>query len=340
MKFGAIPLAQAEGAILGHNVAGEDGRRLLRKGRVLSAEDVTLLYANGHKTVYAATLEPGDIDEDRAAARIAAVCAGDHVQLSGATTGRCNSYAAGLGIFRVDIERLAQLNMFEGVTLATLQHNSVVEAGRTIATLKILPYALPQHTVIRAEQSVGQPPLLRVDLLPVRRVSLMLSGSPSAQARITRSFEKALRTRLTNLNAALTTVDFVSLDDESGEAALAERIAKRVTQGADLVILAGETAIQDRHDIAPRAVVRAGGIVECYGAPVDPGNLMLLGYLGSIPVLGAPGCARSPKTNIVDMVLPRLLVGDRLTQMDIVALGHGGLLEDVSERPLPRNRVR
>jgi molybdenum cofactor cytidylyltransferase len=86
-------------------------------------------------------------------------------------------------------------------------------------------------------------------------------------------------------------------------------------------------------------VERAGGGVACFGAPVDPGNLLMLAYLGPVPILGAPGCARSPKPNIVDEVLPRLLVGDRLTQLDIVALGHGGLLEDVMERPLPRNKV-
>jgi molybdenum cofactor cytidylyltransferase len=95
----------------------------------------------------------------------------------------------------------------------------------------------------------------------------------------------------------------------------------------------------DRHDIAPRAVELAGGEVVCFGAPVDPGNLLMLGYVGEVAVLGAPGCARSPKRNIVDLVLPRLLAGERLGRGDIVALGHGGLLEDVPERPMPRSQI-
>jgi molybdenum cofactor cytidylyltransferase len=95
----------------------------------------------------------------------------------------------------------------------------------------------------------------------------------------------------------------------------------------------------DRYDIAPRAVERAGGGITCFGAPVDPGNLLMLAYLGDIPILGAPGCVRSPKRNIVDEVLPCLLVGDRLTQADIIELGHGGLLEDVVERPYPRSKL-
>jgi molybdenum cofactor cytidylyltransferase len=94
----------------------------------------------------------------------------------------------------------------------------------------------------------------------------------------------------------------------------------------------------DRHDIAPRAIERAGGEVTCFGAPVDPGNLLMVGYLGQVPVLGAPGCARSRKVNVVDWVLPRLLVGDRLMRGDVMALGHGGLLEDIPERPMPRER--
>ena len=129
------------------------------------------------------------------------------------------------------------------------------------------------------------------------------------------------------------------LEEESGAEALAAAIERQLRAGIELVLLAGETAIMDRHDIAPRAVELAGGEVVCFGAPVDPGNLLMIGYVGSVPVIGAPGCARSPKRNIVDLVLPRLLVGERLERRDIVAMGHGGLLEDVPERPMPRSRI-
>ena len=129
------------------------------------------------------------------------------------------------------------------------------------------------------------------------------------------------------------------LEGEEGEVTLAETLAQQISAGVDLIVLAGETAIMDRHDIAPRAIERAGGEVTCFGAPVDPGNLLMLAYLSDVPVLGAPGCVRSRKINVVDWVLPRLLVGDRLTSADLVALGHGGLLEDIVERPMPRNAL-
>jgi molybdenum cofactor cytidylyltransferase len=131
-------------------------------------------------------------------------------------------------------------------------------------------------------------------------------------------------------------MDYVPLEDDQGEAELAEVLVNEVKAGADLIILAGETAIMDRYDIAPRAIECAGGEVVCFGAPVDPGNLLLLAYLRDVPILGAPGCARSPKVNVIDWVLPRLLVGERLARQDILALGHGGLLEDTPLRPVPR----
>jgi molybdopterin biosynthesis enzyme len=129
----------------------------------------------------------------------------------------------------------------------------------------------------------------------------------------------------------------VALDDEPDEAALAEMLKGQVASGIGMILLAGETAIMDAHDIVPRAVKRAGGHVESVGAPVDPGNLLMVAYLDTVPIVGAPGCARSRKTNIVDWILPRLLLGDHLTRRDIIELGHGGLLQDVRERGMPRD---
>jgi molybdopterin biosynthesis enzyme len=170
-------------------------------------------------------------------------------------------------------------------------------------------------------------------------VAVILSGSPSAADRIQRSYDPPLRTRLEMLGSDLDSITFVPLEDAHNEAEMADTIRQQAAAGADLIILAGETAIMDRFDIAPRAVERAGGTITCFGAPVDPGNLLMLAYLNGLPIMGAPGCVRSPKRNIVDEVLPRLLVGDRLTQADIIELGHGGLLEDVPERPYPRSKL-
>jgi molybdenum cofactor cytidylyltransferase len=170
-------------------------------------------------------------------------------------------------------------------------------------------------------------------------VGLILSGSPPARARVMQDFDLALKGRVAALGSTVRFEDYVPLEDETGEAALAEALVRQAQAGAQMIVLAGETAIMDRYDITPRAIERAGGEVTCFGAPVDPGNLILVGYLGQVPVLGAPGCARSRKVNVVDWVLPRLLAGDRLTRRDVMSLGHGGLLEDIPERPMPRERA-
>jgi molybdopterin biosynthesis enzyme len=351
MKFGPVRIEETEGKILGHHIAGADGRRALRKGRPLTATDIALLQQLGRHVVYVAELEPGDVDENAAALRVAQAVSGEGIRLSGPSTGRVNLMATRLGMLRVDAARLMQLNACEGITLATLLTHTAVGAsssgktspltGRKMAgTVKILPFAVAE-TVVQAAEAISTQggPLLWVDPLPKRKVAVILSGSPTAEDRVRGGFIPPLRERLEAMDAEVCAVDFVPLEDQRGEGELANMLLARIHGGAELIVLAGETAIMDRYDIAPRAIERAGGEIICFGAPVDPGNLLLLAYAGTVPVLGAPGCVRSPKANIIDWVLPRLLVGDRLTHADIFSLGHGGLLEDVEERPMPRSRL-
>jgi len=341
MKFGPVPTPQALGKILGHNITAGDGRRALRKGRELTPDDILLLQALGREVVYVAQLEPGDVDENSAALRVAQAVQGQNLRISGPATGRVNIYAQALGLLRVDSGRLQQLNAQPGITLATLANNTAVTKGKMVGTVKVIPYAVPETAVLNIEKlAASTTPLLHLDILAKRKVTVIFSGSHSAQERVVKSFEPALRQRIESLGSRLQTIIYIPLEDEQGEQALAGRLKHESQTNSDFIILAGETAIMDAGDIAPRAVEQAGGEVTCYGAPVDPGNLLMLAYLGQIPILGAPGCIRSPKTNIVDLVLPRLLAGDRLTHADIVALGHGGLLEDIRERPFPRSKIK
>ncbi|MCC6188720.1 MAG: molybdopterin-binding protein [Anaerolineales bacterium] len=339
MKFGPVPLVEAEGKILGHNIAGRDGRRRLRKGKALTATDVAALAALGRQSVYVAALAPEDVDENSAARRVARAVAGPGLKLPGAASGRANALATVLGILRVEAGRLGRLNEHEGLTVASLAGHSPVRPNQIAATVKVIPFALPEATVAAAEAIAAEGgPLLRVDALPTRAASVIFSGAPALRDRLVADFAPLLE-RLERLGAPVVSLDFVSLDDDAGEAALARTLADRRAAGSEIVVLAGETAIMDRHDIVPRAIERAGGQIEALGAPVDPGNLLMVAYLDGVPVVGAPGCARSRKTNIVDWVLPRLLAGDHLTRADISALGHGGLLEEAPERPMPRDRA-
>jgi molybdopterin biosynthesis enzyme len=340
MKFGPVPVADAAGHILGHNVSGASGQRALRKGRSLTPKDIELLRALGRESVYVARLEAGDVDEDSAAGRIAVAVAGVGLRLSAARTGRVNFYSQEIGVLRVDTERLADINAGPGIALATLRNHSAVRPGRMVATLKVIPFSLPGELVERlAAAASANGPTLSVDRIEPARVGIIISGSAAARERITEGYLDALGARFECLGASIERVDYVALDDEVDEARLAETLERNFERSLDLILLAGETAIQDRFDIAPRAIERAGGQITCYGAPVDPGNLLLVAFRGKIAILGAPGCARSSKTNIVDLVLPRLLAGERLEAADVIGLGHGGLLEDVPERPVPRSQT-
>ena len=336
MKFEPVPLSDAEGKILGHNIAGENGQRLLRKGRRLTDADLESLRILGRQSVYVAQLEDTDVDENTAARRIAEAIGGNGLTMPGAASGRANLLAGEIGILRVDAERLTVINEQNGVTLATLMNHTPVHARQIVGTVKIIPYAVPESTVSDAEAIArSDKPIIRVDALLWRTVGMILSGSTSVHQKLVNDFIP-LRERIERLGSSVSRTDFVALDDESDEASLAAMLKDQIASGARMILLAGETAIMDEQDIIPRAIQRAGGHVESVGAPVDPGNLLMLAYIGDVPVVGAPGCARSRKINIVDWILPRLLVGDRLTRRDIVGLGHGGLLENVAERGLPR----
>ena len=336
MKFAPVPLSEAKGKILGHNIADADGRRLLRKGKPLSDDDLAKLRALGRRSVYVAQMETDDVDENTAARRIAAAVRGPGLHTPGVSYGRANLLADQIGILRVDVERLARINQSNGVTLATFLNHSPVQANQIVATVKIIPYAVPESIVSEAESIAnGGSSVVRVDALPAHSVGMILSGSTSIQQKLVSDFIP-LRERIERLGSSLTHTDFVALEDEADEAALTEMLKEQISSGVKMILIAGETAIMDAHDIVPRAVERAGGRVESVGAPVDPGNLLMLAYIGNVPVVGAPGCARSKKVNIVDWILPRLLAGDRLTRRDIIQLGHGGLLQEIRERGMPR----
>ncbi len=337
MNFGPVPIARAEGKILGHNISDPAGKRVLHKGKLLTGDDIQLLAEIGRATIYIAELQFDDVGENDAAERIARSICGEGAHLTKPNVGRVNLLADQWSVLRIDTSRLARINECEGITLATLPSHTVVQPRKIAATIKVIPFALPESVVCVAEAIATESgPVIRLHPLRLRTAALVLSSSLFAKDRVTSDFVPALQARIESLGSKLGTVDFVPLEDEEGEVALAKTIRERVAEGAEIIILAGETAIMDRFDIIPRAVERAGGQVTCYGAPVDPGNLLMLAYLEEVPIIGAPGCVRSQKTNVIDWVLPPLLAGDHLSHQDIIQMGHGGLLEDIRTRPMPR----
>jgi molybdenum cofactor cytidylyltransferase len=329
MKFGAIPLDEAEGAILAHSVRLD--RLALKKGRRLSADDLAALRAAGAATVVAAKLEPADVDEDEAARLVATAVAGSNLRVGKAFTGRVNLHAEQAGMLIVDRERIDRLNLIdEAVTLGTLPEFASVPPGQMVATIKIIPFGAPRAAVERCLAIANEAGAL-VQIAPYRPLDVAL-----IQTRLPGIKESVLdkTVAVTAERIAATGGRLISEARCAHEIApLAERLR---ASGGDLVLIAGASAITDRRDVLPAAIEAAGGEVEHFGMPVDPGNLLLLAHLGDRPVLGLPGCARSPKLNGFDWVLERLAAGIPVTRQDIMGMGVGGLLTEISSRPQPR----
>lgn len=327
MYLTTLPPEQAIGHILRHNLADEQGHKALGKGHRIAEADLPGLRALGITALRVAVLEPGDVHEDEAARRLGAAVCGAGVLATRPAASRVNLLAATDGVVRVDVERLLCINQIDGLTIATLASGSLARRRRRIATIKIIPFAVPE-ALLREAEAIGRAggAMVALDSLRPTRVGVILVGSAAARDRIEQGVAPAIVARVQELGSDVLATRYVPPD----EPAVAAAILDLRQAGAGLLIVAGETSIMDRDDVTPQGIRLAGGRIEHYGAPVEPGNLLLLAYLdepaGAIPILGAPGCVRSRDINIVDLLLPRLLAGERITRQAIVALGHGGLL--------------
>lgn len=304
MIFDEFRLDQAIGLILAHSLRLPDGA--FKKGRQLSAEDVRRLQEAGLSTVIGARLEAGDVPEDEAADRVAAAIVGDNVIRSAAFTGRSNLFAATRGLVVIDRQRVDALNRIdEAVTVATVAPGDIVVPRQMVATIKIIPFAVPAAALERCLAfAAGAEGPIAVRPFQPHRVGLILTTLPGTKESVIEGTTAATRMRIEGLGGSLV----VELRCPHRTAALAEAVAKAMAADCTLLLISGASANVDRRDVVPAAVVAAGGSVVHFGMPVDPGNLMLLARIGSVPVVGLPGCARSVKPNGLDWVLRRLMV--------------------------------
>ncbi len=278
--------------------------------------------------------EAGDVSEDVAAAEVAAVVAGDGVHVDHAFTGRANLFAETAGVLVVDRDGIDGLNAVDpAITFATLDAFAPVVAGKMIATVKIIPFAVPGDARDRAVAIARvAKPLVRVAPYRVRKVAVISTVLPGLADKVIDKTLRVTADRLAPSGARI--IAEKRVPHETG--ALAAAIKEVLAQGAELAVVFGASAIADRRDVIPAAVEAVGGTIEHFGMPVDPGNLMLVSSVGGHPVLGAPGCARSPKENGFDWILARLLCGLPVTRHDITGMGVGGLLMEIVTRPQPR----
>lgn len=332
MKFGSMPLAEAIGGILAHAVKA-DGV-VLKKGAVISAQDVERLQTAGVDALVVALLEPGDLPEDSAAERLAEAAKGEHVAAEPAFTGRSNLFSTVAGVLVVDGAKIDAINRLdEAITIATLPNLKSVGVGEMIGTIKIIPFGVAGAWVEKAESLARG--CIRVMPYQETHIGVISTLLPGLKPSVIDKTLRVLDDRLSGLNpgGVLITHD-VRIAHETEALADVLRIAAATSD--DLIIVFGASAIADRRDVIPAAIEAAGGQVIHFGMPVDPGNLLLIGEIAGKPVIGAPGCARSPKENGFDWVLQRMLARIPVTRADIQAMGVGGLLMEIFTRPQPR----
>jgi molybdenum cofactor cytidylyltransferase len=332
MKFGETALDEAEGAILAHS--RRVGPRTLKKGTVLSAADIATLRAAGIASVVTARLETGDLDENAAAALVARAAAGAQIRVGPAATGRCNLFAGVRGLAMFDPAVVDHVNLVdESVTVATVTPYQLVDVGDIVATVKVVTFGVAGSVAEACAHAASEGgPLFWLAGLQPQKVGLIQTRLPGLKHRVIAKMVEVTRGRVVALGGSLTT----TLVCDHSETAVAATLQQMQSVGCDIVLVLGASAIVDRRDVVPAAIERAGGTVEHFGMPVDPGNLMLLARLGAMRVLGLPGSARSARLHGFDWVLQRLHAGLDVTGADLMHMGVGGLLKEIPTRPLPR----
>jgi molybdenum cofactor cytidylyltransferase len=330
MKFGSVPIEQAEGAIVAHAVR-VDGLAL-RKGEIVTHDRLRTLAAAGVTDVVAARLEEGDVSEDEAARRLAKRLAGASVHCAAAFTGRVNLFAESAGLVIIDAAAIDRVNAIdEAITAATVPQHRAVAKGDMVATVKIIPFATPSPTLEAALAALDESTAVSVAPFRPLRIAVASTVLPSLKPSVVAKTVRVLEARLEPTGARIVAHETTAHDVDSLASALT-----RLSPGADALIVFGASAITDRRDVIPAAIEAFGGSIERFGMPVDPGNLLLLAARGDTPIIGAPGCARSPKENGFDWVLQRMLAGVPTSDADIRAMGVGGLLMEIAARPHPR----
>ncbi len=332
MIFAEMTPDEAEGAILAHSQKA--GSETYKKGRILSRVDIAALKEAGISHITAARLEADDVPEDEAAAALASALAGKAIRTSAAFTGRANLYADEAGVLEIDADRIDAINAIgEALTVATLAPFESVAPRQMLATVKVIPFAVPRAELDKALEiaRLGPAPMALHRFEPRRAglVATLLSGTKESVAEKSRA---VLEARLGAMGGTITR----EIRVPHSTSAVADAVRSLAKEGLSPILIFGASATVDRRDVVPSGIVLAGGDILHFGMPVDPGNLLLLARHGETPVIGLPGCARSPKLNGFDWVLARLAAGLEVTPKDIMSMGLGGLLKEIPTRPQPR----
>ncbi|GBC59436.1 molybdopterin-binding protein [Desulfonema ishimotonii] len=330
-----VPVEDAVGMVLCHDmtriVPGKFKGRAFKKGHIIEETDISTLLSIGKEHIYVFDLEDGLVHENDAAMRIAKAAAGPGIELTEPAEGRVNLKAATAGLLKINVEALYQINDIEDIVFSTLHTHQQISEKRSVAGTRIVPLVTAEEK-IREVESVCKTYYPIVQVLPFRttRIGVVTTGSEIYHGRIEDKFGPVLHMKFAELGSQVMNQVFVSDDTEMTVAA----IHKMIDDGAEMIAVTGGMSV-DPDDQTPASIRAAGGEVVTYGAPIFPGAMFMLAYIGDVPVVGLPGCVMYYKASIFDLVIPRLLAGERLTRSDIIRMGHGGLCSVCAECRYP-----
>ncbi|GMB00299.1 molybdopterin-binding protein [Pelosinus sp. IPA-1] len=319
----SIDVSQAIGMILGQDltrvVPGETSGVAFKKGHIIKAEDISLMRSMGKNNVYVMEFGEDQVHENDAAEQLALLVGHKDLLLSEAAEGKVGIRAQCHGLLKINTEKLFEINMLEGVALSTLHNNSLVCVNELVAIAKIIPLVLPKKTMNQVKEICIDEDIIRIIPFTAKKAGLLITGSEVYYGIIQDKFEAVIKKKFADLGSVVTETIFLP-DDEN---LIAEKI-KTLAAKNDIVFVTGGMSV-DPDDVTLAGVKKAGADVAVYGTPVLPGAMFMTAYLGEIPVIGIPACGMFSKVTVLDVVLPKILIGERITRQYIASLGHGGL---------------
>ena len=322
MKPQTIDIKDCTGRILCSTIFRDGGKKLLARGHVISEDDVRLMETEGMESVWVTQLEEGEVGEDAAVLAVSSELGCGCMEIRLAAGGRANLIATEECCVLIDDDLLKQINCTSSVVIATAVNFSYARAGQRIATVKSAPFAV-SGSQLEAIDSIlkERGPILQARPIRAPQVGILYSDPVSGE-RARQLFENILRQRLDRIGSAAS----YALCAVEEETLIARSLLQLMKSKPTVILIASTTAPAGPDDVIGRAMARIGCHLERFLAPVEPGNLLLLGYKDDIPVISAPGCFRSVKPNVVDLVLPPVLARYRVSGWEVACLGHGGLL--------------
>ncbi len=331
-----VPVTEAVGMVLPHDITeivkDEFKGRAFKKGHVIRPEDVEHLRRLGKEHIYVLQLGPGEIHENEAALLMAKALAGSGIEYSEEIVeGKVSLTAAIDGLLKVNREGLYRFNLLGEVMCATLQDNTPVKQGEQVAASRLIPL-VGERQVVAEAVTRAQDAFPMVQVVPLRKVKagLVITGSEVFYGRIQDRFEEVLRSKLAQLGSEVVMVGFAP-DDVS---LIAAEIEKCLVAGAELIVTSGGMSV-DPDDVTRLGIREAGAESAVYGTPVLPGAMFLVGRIGEVPILGVPACGMFHKITVLDLVLPRILIGESIGRKELAALGHGGLCRNCAHCQYP-----